>query len=308
MTQLEVPFEFRRLIERVGMDFNLSQGLGGNCSVKSKRNMLVKASGRRLAAINDPGYFHRVVLTSKGFSDSILRQSTHPSIETFLHADLPGKFVLHLHSLRSIATSMVLGNSKTLRAELKEDALALVPYARPGRELRDEIRKIRRVSHFASAFVLANHGILVSGDSVHHLEDQLSKLENLFSRVLGPVGNRSIGPIRSHMRLSAQDTAIVRWHAQNNWRISPDHVVFLGHEAPTTFVKTLQGCPRVGDLIGDFSAGSTLSVESEQLLAFINIALMLPQETLPTLTQKESLFLANWESEKARKKAAQNEN
>lgn len=307
MTKLEVPFEFTSFIERVGRDFGLTQGLGGNCSVKSRNSMLVKASGKRLASIKLPDYFHEVVLTDEGFEDSIVGQSTRPSIEVFLHADLPGKYVLHLHSLRSIAASMRLGRSRRLFAELGDHLIAFVPYARPGLHLRDEIRQVLRDSPRAIAFVLANHGILVSGDSISELESGLSRLDSLFTEVLGNVGDRSIGPHQTQVRLSVEEADGVSWHAKHNWRVAPDHVVFLGHEAPLNFLKGLAGSPRVASLIGGLRPDGSLSVESEQLLAFINIALMLPKRVFSTLSQEESLLLANWGSEKERQKAARSE-
>ena len=308
MNTLEVPFEFTSFIERVGKDFSLTQGLGGNCSVKSKTSMLVKASGKRLASINMPDYFHEVALTDEGFEDSIVGQSTRPSIEVFLHADLPGKYVLHLHSLRAIAASMRLGSSTGLVAELGDGLLAFVPYARPGLQLRNEIRQVLRANPRAMAFVLANHGILVSGDSISELEVGLSRLDSLFTEVLGKEGDRSIGPHQTQARLSVEEADAVSWHAHHNWRVAPDHVVFLGKEAPLNFLKELNGSPRVVNLIGGLRPDGSQTVESEQLLAFINIALMLPKRVFSTLSQEESLFLAHWGSEKERQKAARSEN
>ena len=309
MSSVKVPLEFTRLIERVGGDFHYTQGLGGNCSVKHRDRMLVKSSGKRLSAIKSPDYFHKVVLTDEGFEDSIAGQSTRPSIEVFLHADIQEKYVLHLHSLRSIATSMKLGDLNWPGSQLGDDSLAFVPYARPGRHLRDEIRKVRKNSPGVGAYILANHGILLCGDTILQIEERLSKLEALFDRVLGQEGALSIGPLDAYVTLSAAESEVVAWHAKQNWRISPDHVVFLGHEAPSNLLNRLNGSPRIVDLLGDFlHPDGSPSVKSEQLLAFINVALMLPRKNFSTLSQEESVVLANWDAEKERKMASQHEN
>ena len=117
MTSTTPPAELIEVSARIGEDIDLVQGAGGNSSVKVGEVLWVKASGTWLAAAReqpiflplDLGVIHRGV--AAGADDPIAPAllggapagSLRPSIETSLHALLPHRLVLHVHSVNLIA-------------------------------------------------------------------------------------------------------------------------------------------------------------------------------------------------------------
>ena len=56
--------EFRSFVSKLGKDFSLSQGLGGNCSYKTESTLHVKASGKRMADADEANFFYALSLSS----------------------------------------------------------------------------------------------------------------------------------------------------------------------------------------------------------------------------------------------------
>ena len=91
----------------IGSNRLIVQGAGGNISWKDQDILWIKASGKRLAEAQSKNIFVPVSLISsnKNLTISCFEASPtalegytlKPSIETFLHALMPQKIVLHLH-------------------------------------------------------------------------------------------------------------------------------------------------------------------------------------------------------------------
>lgn len=311
MSALRIPSSFIKFITGVGGDLSLTQGLGGNCSIKSGDLLKVKASGKRMTAVTDANFFYSLRLVGNAFVDDIRDQEGKPSIEVFLHALIPDKYVLHLHSLDAIALSMQLDHRPSVMKRLWGSGVSIVPYVRPGVALKDEVEIALATASAAEekkSFVLSNHGLLVSGNSVQELESRLLGMKKLCRDFLGVYAPNSLTKFSLSRTLKTEDASRILWQAQNNWRITPDHVVFLGPNAPSDFLMRLTSGCRISEIIKhENSVGTDLSVESEQFLSFMNLALMLPRKRLSVLSEEEAFFLAGWESEKLRVKAAASE-
>lgn len=311
MSALRIPSSFIKFITGVGGDLSLTQGLGGNCSIKSGDLLRVKVSGKRMKAVADANFFYSVRLVGNGFLDDIRDQEGKPSIEVFLHALIPDKYVLHLHSLDAIALSMQLDHRPSVINRLWRSGVSIVPYVRPGEALKAEV-EIALATATAqgkkNSFVLSNHGLLVSGNSVQELKSRLLGIKKLCRDVLGAHAPGPITKFSLARTLKTEDASRILWQAQNNWRVTPDHVVFLGPRAPSGFLRRLTSGCRISEIIKhENSLGTDMSVEAEQFLSFMNLALMLPRRRLSVLSEEEALFLAGWESEKLRVKAAASE-
>jgi ribulose-5-phosphate 4-epimerase/fuculose-1-phosphate aldolase len=305
MSPVVVTEEFKAFIQKVGSDFSLTQGVGGNCSVKSDGHMVVKASGRRLADIGLVDYFYEVEVADGQFADSIPDQNGKPSIEVFLHALLPSKYVLHLHSTQAVALSMIAATSKETATEISQRGVKLLPYIRPGVKLKEAISTGLDLED-SNTFLLTNHGTLFHAETVEHLSDLVTSFESFANTQLESTKLFSLDETSMRTKLSGHEVEHLSWHAEHNWRISPDHVVFLGTQAPRGFTERLREGVTIGDLLDSVpSTQGTLGPGQEQLLWFVNVSMCIPRKTLESLSETEADFLQSWEAEKHRLKGRQ---
>ncbi|MFH1424496.1 MAG: class II aldolase/adducin family protein [archaeon] len=181
--------EFVELCDIVGNDAQLTQGSGGNISVKDGGEMYIKASGFLIKDVNkDTGFVKvdykklvslleagkevgsREVLDAK-ISEGELR----PSMETNFHAFLK-KYVVHHHSVNVNVLGCLKNAEKHLDAALGDD-FAFVGYETPGGALA---RKVWESDYEKEIIVLQNHGIILHGDDFGEVK---KKIKNVESRV-----------------------------------------------------------------------------------------------------------------------------
>jgi len=300
--------QFLELLIRVGSDFTLTQGFGGNASYKSNGKMLVKSSGMRLGDVDSANYFYEVEVSNGEYKELGFSQIGKPSIEVFLHAMLPQRYVVHLHSAKGVAVSMLMVNNGVLQEQLKKLQVSMVPYQKPGIELKKAIKNI--YSHSPSdGFLLKNHGTLFGADSVDQLSKRIHEFEEAASEMVGEGLNLSLSPAHLDMDLDFEAASHFLWHAQTNWRISPDHVVFLGSSAPKELIQVLtKPCSIRQVLKAVFPTRQEIGPHQEQLLWFMNVVQYLPLQPLSTLTEDDAKDLINWDAEKHRLRLAENQN
>lgn len=305
MSEIEEDSDFLELVARLGADSSLAQGLGGNCSIKEAGSLRVKASGMRLSSVNNPNYFYSVGLDGNSYKDTIQNQLGKPSIEVFLHALLTQKFVLHLHSTRSLA----LGLLKTQQdlSVFKEVGMriALVDYWKPGEQLRDSIFG-HPMFNIANVFLLKNHGIVFGADSVAEMSKMVESFEVMAADLLGG-RPQQLCPSRLDESISPADSNLAFWHAENNWAISPDHVLFLGAVPDPNLMLRLRFARTTGALV-ERTHPSNLTIADEQVVWFFNVARLLPRKHLSQLNATEVNEIVNWDLEKHRQEAAVNLN
>jgi ribulose-5-phosphate 4-epimerase/fuculose-1-phosphate aldolase len=305
---LEPDEEFINLLTKLGQDFSVAQGLGGNSSVKSNREMLVKASGKRLADAHMPGYFYIVGIADGEHIETGRVQEGKPSIEVFLHALLPHKYVLHLHSTKGVALAMLAAQNADTRRQISDFGITMIDYARPGIALKNAIKSKISLSKDeapATTFLMQNHGTLFGASSVDELQEAVVQFEERATSMIGPGLGLALTPDSLATVLDEAAIDHVQWHARNNWGISPDHVVFLGASAPQELLGNLAAPITVLELVKAVISGvGKIGPREEQLLWFINVVQFLPKEGLPTLTEKEANDLISWEAEKHRVQAA----
>lgn len=191
---------FIQISKYAGMRNDLAQAGGGNTSVKpDDHTMLVKSSGFQLADVSGETGYSRVdyrliadyfqknitaddqaVLTEEAGKELLAKaqiEGGRASIETFLHA-VTGKYTLHSHpTLVNILTSRA-GGMDALRT-LFPDAV-FVPYRKPGAALAEayykQYREKQKQGADGSVVFLANHGLVVSGDSAEHVIDRTEEV------------------------------------------------------------------------------------------------------------------------------------
>ena len=114
MNQQAELAQLRDLSARIGGDPLLTQASSGNTSIKLDGVLWIKASGKWMADADRYEMFVPVLLAEareqlKGNADLVVdstrsaAQAMSASIETFMHAVVPHRVVVHVHSVNAIA-------------------------------------------------------------------------------------------------------------------------------------------------------------------------------------------------------------
>lgn len=331
MNQLD---RLNKLATEIGTDIRLVQGAGGNISLKDDATLWVKASGTWLSEAMKRQIFvsldlHSVrkalAAGSEDFTTAIKENSgLRPSIETSLHALMPQRVVIHVHSINTLSWAVRLDGKLAVAEKMRGLQWAWVDYVRPGLPLTCAVVKALAATPGASVLLLANHGLVVSGDSIEEAKALLQEVEKRLMPKgavdieigaltvldnLRPEGSRLPANVKIH-RL-AQVEYFTQWLSGV---LYPDHVVFLGSEIPVVTAKNIHALDDVlnaypycaaiegqGLILGDkCSAGAEAMLECLALLA----PLLPEKENVRYLTANEIFELTNWDAEKARVKLA----
>ena len=175
------------------------------------------------------------------FVDAQLNASgLRPSIETSVHAIIPAPVVVHIHCVNTIALAVRHDGESLARERLRPHAdvvFAFVPYRKPGLPLAHAIEK--RLTKDTNVLVLANHGLVIAGETVAEVADRIERVCEAFStpaRATPRVGAENLAaiiegtdyrlphdPAVHAIALDPKSLAIARLGS-----LYPDHVVFLG--------------------------------------------------------------------------------
>ena len=307
MNSLIPTTDFIDFLSEVGSDFSLAQGLGGNGSVKSQDEMFVKASGKRLGDSASQNYFYQVGISNGEYHEINPSQEGRPSIEVFLHAMLPYRYVLHLHSTRGVALSMLAATDARVKTRLTKQGISLLDYRKPGIELKQAVGHVLKDSPdeaIPSTFLLTNHGTLFGANSISELRKSVLDFEDNAAILLGSRFELKMSPGNLSEVVDSEFIENISWHAQNNWRISPDHVVFLGAHPSEEITRALRGPTTAFEILQKaFPRMKRIGPVEEQLLWFINVVQFLPKQQFPILKEKDAIELLSWEAENHRVKS-----
>jgi rhamnose utilization protein RhaD (predicted bifunctional aldolase and dehydrogenase) len=342
MIALPQDAEFRSFVAlsaRLGADPLLVQAAGGNTSLKRDGALWIKASGRMLRDADGGEVFVPVDLA--GVREGIERDEAdptagrvlgetalRPSIETTLHALLPQRVVLHLHSVNALAWEVRADGESVAAGRLAGLAWAWVPYRRPGLPLTRAVRAPAAAG--AAVLVLANHGIVVGADDCAAAEALVREVERrlaVAARAAPPAdaarlaamaaasGYRVVAdPVVHALATDAACLAHVRAGV-----LYPDHVVFLGGEAcivddagslaavvaayreRNAMAPAALFVPGAGVLLAPGAPGAA----AEMLRCQADVLLRLPGDAaIRCLTAAEVGELLNWDAEKFRQRLA----
>lgn len=261
------PEELDVYSSKIGNNRALTQGPGGNTSLKSGSVLWIKASGFHLSDAELAPIFCLVNRTNPrvSISDSKLQ----PSIESYLHASIPHPAVIHAHSLGSIA----LGIRKSLKMEhrkmLKEHNLGYLPYVKPGENLGRQVLQLIEKDPLLQGTVLKNHGIVLWGDELESLYQSLLKIEEAFYMELGIDPN---GEVSSELRTLLRNVGF----------LTPDHAVF-------------------GDLLYSQNHHHHSWISDLEWCLALALGSIKVDETIDSLNQQEIIELISWDLERARK-------
>ncbi len=173
---------------RLGADPLLIQAATGNTSLKLDGVLWIKASGKWLARADREEILIPVDLAETraridrnidpaGQSAIVNGKTLGTSVETAMHAVLPHRVVLHVHSVNSIAWSVRRDGPAELADRLAGFNWQWIPYVPSGLALARSIREALARAPLTDLLVLANHGLVVCGESCAEAEERLREFE-----------------------------------------------------------------------------------------------------------------------------------
>ncbi len=188
--QFEVD-ELREMSARIGRNPLLVQASSGNTSVKVDDVLWIKASGKWLIDAEADDFLVAVKLararrclrenTPIPETETTSLRGSSASIETAMHAVLPYKVVVHVHSLNTIAWAVREDGPRQLGARLSGLPWQWIPYTPSGTFLASKIQDALSHRPQTSIFVLANHGLVVCGNGCRSAEQLLAEVEERLS-------------------------------------------------------------------------------------------------------------------------------
>ncbi len=193
---------------------------GGNTSVKTtikdidgkKYSVLcVKGSGWNMADIEPEGlpavklepllglkkkkYLSDEDMVNFQKKNLINIKSPNPSVETFLHAFLPFKFVDHTHADAIVNVTNRPGALKFCN-KIFGDKMGIVPYVMPGFMLAKKVYEIYSKNPKLNCLILMNHGIFTFADSAKEAYNLMIKYVSQAERAVRKLKNKKIKQIK----------------------------------------------------------------------------------------------------------------
>jgi len=174
---------------RIGADPMLVQAATGNTSVKLDGVLWIKASGKWLAHAGRDEILVPVSLAETvrrvetntdpaGQTALVGGQTLGTSVETAMHAVIPHRVILHVHSVNTIAWAVRADGEAQLEALLSGIAWRWIPYLPSGLPLAGAIQRAVAEKPETRVFILANHGLVICGDSPESAEGLLREVES----------------------------------------------------------------------------------------------------------------------------------
>ena len=173
--------QVRELTARIGNDRSLTQASTGNSSAKFDGELWIKRSGCWMSAALRDDIFIHLNLDEVG---DCLRRDLDPSdffpgasLETAMHATMPHRIVVHVHSVNGIAWAVRSDGLSQIEARLAELRWQWIPYLPSGLPLAKGIERALKRRPDTDLFILANHGLVVGGEDVRSVNALLSDVQ-----------------------------------------------------------------------------------------------------------------------------------
>lgn len=180
--------ELLDLSARAGNNLLLVQASSGNTSVKIDGTLWVKASGKWLAHARhehilvplDLVELRETLRTCAEFPGTgawVNGTYLRASVETAMHAILPQRVVIHVHSVNTIAWAVRMDGPERLAERLAGLRWCWIPYVASGLPLARQIENAITELPGSNVFVLENHGLVVCADDCPAAEALLNTVE-----------------------------------------------------------------------------------------------------------------------------------
>lgn len=329
MTMGDSLTSLRAFAARRGRDRTLVQGAGGNVSLKIGETLWIKASGTWLADADQEDILVPVALpvSEPPQLKAGCRTRLRPSIETSLHAALPHRVVVHVHSVDAIVHAVRTDAADVLAPLLSGLRWAFIPYCKPGVELAAMVRATYTATQ-ADIFVLANHGLVIGADDVASADKMLGEV--VARLAISPRAQMHPSQTRGSVTIPgyrpvADPGVNALAHDPTSLAVAlagplyPDHVVFLGPAplvvaaydeiAPALDRARCSGAPPICWIIVRDSAvliaEDALRGSEEMLRCLGDVAARLPPDApLAPLSSVDVDALIDWDAERYRQAMA----
>ncbi len=124
-------------------------------------------------------------------------KSPNPSVETFLHAFLPFKYVDHTHS-DAILDITNRSNGKELSKKIFGPKVSIVPYVMPGFGLSQKINEVYKKNPNINCLILLNHGIFTFDDDAKKSYDLMIKYVSIAEKTIKKLKRKKIKQIKNY--------------------------------------------------------------------------------------------------------------
>ena len=124
-------------------------------------------------------------------------KSPNPSVETFLHAFLPFKFVDHTHS-DAIMDVTNRTNGKDLCKKIFGPKVSIVPYIMPGFGLAQKINEVYNKNPNINCLILLNHGIFTFDNDAKKSYDLMIKYVSIAEKTVRKLKRKKIKQIKNY--------------------------------------------------------------------------------------------------------------
>ena len=124
-------------------------------------------------------------------------KSPNPSVETFLHAFLPFKFVDHTHS-DAIMDVTNRPNGKDLCKKIFGTKVSVVPYVMPGFGLAQKINEVYNKNPNINCLILLNHGIFTFDNDAKRSYDLMIKYVSIAEKTIRKLKRKKIKQIKNY--------------------------------------------------------------------------------------------------------------
>jgi len=124
-------------------------------------------------------------------------KSPNPSVETFLHAFLPFKFVDHTHS-DAIMNVTNRSNGLNFCKKIFGNKVSIVPYVMPGFDLAKKINEVYSKNPNINCLILLNHGIFTFADNAKESYDLMIKYVSQAERAIKKLKSKKIKQIKNY--------------------------------------------------------------------------------------------------------------
>jgi rhamnose utilization protein RhaD (predicted bifunctional aldolase and dehydrogenase) len=330
--------DYVHLCQIIGGCTDLIQAGGGNISIKSNEQLIIKKSGYflgettstkgyvlcNLTAIKEAFYKTNEDLTLTIQGGDLPGQ---PSIETFFHI-LPKKYILHLHPTKLL--SYLCGtNWESDILHLNVESSLNIRYKKPGLELAKEI-----IAQYKDENILflQNHGVIVCDNTIDSVLKRLATLLYCLDKYSPVYPSSDIllchqahSYICSHSLASSifikRGPNLETFQEKRFAAISPDIFLFLKkspllltsnddfEERLTTYIQNEKCLPKVIYSNNIFYAVGTSYKECVAILEILEsyLQILKNQKNLITLTLEQQEELLSWKKENYRIQSLQNQ-
>jgi len=136
-------------------------------------------------------------------------KSPNPSVETFLHAFLPFKYVDHTHSDAIMNVTNRPGGLNFCKKIFRKK-VSIVPYVMPGFGLAKKISEVYSKNPNIECLILMNHGIFTFADNAREAYSLMIKYVSQAERAVKKLKSKKIKQIKNYsVKFSAHEVAPV---------------------------------------------------------------------------------------------------